>query len=160
MAEITIRQYETDKRQPKIETLHHIAAALRVNIDQLVDNFYELPEIKRAVISSDLDVLIEFLNDEFIDIPTEKKKEITEHAQNDSINCENKEQFFELAVKYSHLILNCMIEEYAEWDVTDIVMLLSHYLAVNNKGKDRISDYAIDIYGNPEYRKEDTPDES
>lgn len=160
VSQAAIGQFEKENSNPKLETLHRIAAALRVNIEQLVDNFSELPEIKRAIDSSDLDILIDFLNDKIIDIPTEQKKEITEHAKNDSISCENKEQFFELTVKYSHHILNCIMERYAEWDISDIVLLLSYYLAANGKGQEKISDYAIDIYGNPEYRKDVTPEDA
>lgn len=37
VAAITIRQYETDKRQPRIEQLRKIATALDVGLDKLVD---------------------------------------------------------------------------------------------------------------------------
>ena len=37
-AEITIRQYETNKREPKFETLHAIATALSIPVGYLIDS--------------------------------------------------------------------------------------------------------------------------
>lgn len=52
MAEITIRQYESGKRQPRIEQLRRIAAALGVYISDLVDDW---SKYSQKEISDDLE---------------------------------------------------------------------------------------------------------
>lgn len=156
ISQAAVGQFEKENSNPKLETLRRIAIALNVDLDELVDDFFKLPEIKRAVTFSDINRIAEYLNEDIVNISSEKKKKITNCIQKEIDKYENasnsKEHAFELAVKYSHYILNCLLDEYSNEDVSDIILLLSHYLALNEDGKDKISDYAIDIYGNPYYQ--------
>lgn len=163
ISQAAVGQFEKENSSPKLVTLQRIAVALNVNIDELVDDFSELPEVKRANAFSEINWLVKYLNEDIVDIPIEKKKIITDCMKKEIAKYENdsdpKKHSLELAVKYSHYILDCLLENYSGDDVADIILLLSYYLDLNNDGKDKVSNYAIDIHGNRFYRSTFPPDQ-
>lgn len=112
MAEITIRQYESNKRRPKIENFVKIITNLNLNTDDLTDDFqgvsYALEIIKKR--------------NDFINIKKQSYESMNENSRN----------FVDMAIEsYNEEIENLpsMINEENEWfmEIKKIYSHLDHF---------------------------------
>lgn len=120
LAEITIRQYELNKREPKLEQLKKIASVLNVSVSELIDEFIPIIE------TFGKDVKIETGNRENIPQPLPKTTlskvlknvslPITEQAFVEhylSLNPHGKQEALKRIIELTRL------EEYTKPDTTD-----------------------------------------
>lgn len=120
LAEITIRQYESNKREPKLEQLKKIASVLNVSVSELIDEFAPIIETYGN------DVKIEIENRENIPSPLPKmtlskvlrnaslpisERAFVEHYLN--LNHHGKQEALKRIIELTHL------EEYTKSDTTD-----------------------------------------
>lgn len=161
VAEITIRQYESGKRQPRIEQLQKVAAALDVQVNDLLP-WEDIPEIKNAVYASELEMLEIFYEDKHFNYSKDDQQKIKQEIS-DCISIGNKieniqertEYYDKLIAKYSHKFLNHLIEPYTEDNVIDIAALIADYLALNDTARDKIAEYAEELTEIPRYTKKE-----
>lgn len=149
LAEITIRQYELNKRQPKIETLQTIAAALNTSYLNL------LPQINYRA-----DVILEAIE------KTGLKDNISEQlAKALSASIDTQNQYSQSTINVLREILQGVhadLENTAkEIRRTEKMMeadLIEKFDALNLDGKEKVVDYANVLAENPRYSKEKATD--
>lgn len=153
-----IAQYESGKRQPKIQQLQRIADALGVHVYELQDAM-DIPEVRTSVFRSGIDYIILMIKEGIFLYDTQEKeeliKEIEDKVAEAAIKESNQNAFFDIEVKYSHKILNDMIYKYKNESIMDIATLTGYFLSLSERGQIKLSEYADDLYGNPIYRKVD-----
>lgn len=162
-SETTIKQYELEKRQPRMEQLQKVATALDVQVNDLLP-WESIPEIRNTVYASDLEMLdIFYENKHFNYSKSEQEKikqEINNHITigNTIANLEERQKYYDdLVIKYSHKFLEHILEPYTEQDVIRVALLLAYYFTLNNDGKDKTEGYIEDLTEIPRYTKPDDP---
>ncbi|MDE5907777.1 MAG: helix-turn-helix domain-containing protein [Lachnospiraceae bacterium] len=161
VAEITIRQYELGKRQPRMEQLQKVASALNVQTNDLLP-WEDVPEIRDAVYASELEMLDIFYTDKHFNYSKAEQQKIKQEISN-CISIGNKiediqertEYYDKLIAKYSHEFLNHLIEPYAEDNVIAIAALIADYLALNNTARNKVAEYAEELTEIPRYTKKE-----
>ncbi len=160
-SETTIKQYELGKRQPRMEQLQKVATALNIQVNDLLPWEY-IPEIRDSVYAStlkDLEMLFELKVFNYSKAEQERlKKDIYRYISigNKIENIEERQEYYDkLVVKYTHEFLNHLIEPYEEYNVSDIAILIAHYLALNETAQNKVSEYAEELTEIPRYTKKE-----
>lgn len=156
----TIQQYELDKRQPRIEQLQKIASALNIDARELLE-WKDIPEVRDEVYSLSLSMMKEDLSNKRYNFESEDRQKLIDEIDNciaigNQINDLNarEEYFFNKRVKLSHKILDGIMAQYLEADITDINNLVSLYLSFTDAKQGAILELLIDLYENKYLRKD------
>lgn len=152
----TIQGYEQNKYNPKLVTLMKIADALEVDFTQLEDNFRIFVDVKEEIDRSDLRFLKDYCDSKLCTIPSNERNELKESIQfsiHEQYNF-SEDQLSNLVAEYARKIIGGILEEQESGVLTDIVELLSYFFYLNQKGKDKIINYAMDLYNTEKYNKD------
>lgn len=167
MYESQIRKYETGKANPKIETIQKIAAALGVHYYDFYDSPSQTPEIAVTYHQDDLGLYRNLLDNNFIS----KNKETFEllNSMQEEIDKGLSEQYQDindidfhyekLAIKHSHMMLEYLLKDYVDYDVSDLVELLSYYLKLTDNSQHYILELFRNISEDMFFKGENSPDQ-
>ena len=154
ISESTIRKYELSILNPKIETIDKIATALKVSRNDLLD-WKDIPEIADQVYSSDLVELKEIISEKRFgfskDVLTHFTTKIDNYiAEGNKINnLDERGDYFSNAINIiSHELLNQLLEPYLEYNVMDLVDLVSYYLSFSSNIRSLIDELLINLDDN------------
>ena len=157
----TIQQYELEKRKPKIETLHKIAAALDVPISKLYDSILEFPESRSEIYGAHITYLVYLIESgpcvlsKTAAIKLLKEMKQCLHEGGKIEDADEAHDFFDsYDIKFSHEFLREMLKGYKNQSVNNIVGLLSYYLSLTSNAQGKIREHVLDLYEVPIYRNE------
>lgn len=149
-----IAQYENGKRIPKIETIDKIAVALNVSRNDLLD-WKDIPEIADQIISSELVELKEIISEKRFGFSEDALAHFTFKINNyiadgNKIkNLDEREDYFSDAIAIiSHELLNHILEPYLEYDIMNLVNLVSYYLSFSSNIRYLIDELLINLDDN------------
>lgn len=156
-----ISQYENGKRIPKIETIDKIAKALNVPRNDLLD-WKDIPEVVDYVYSSVLTDLIDMLPDKRYNLSDNEQKQFISKINayveegNKIENLEECEAYFSNAiVKISHELLDHLLAPYMEYDIMDLVDLISYYLSFSDNMQSMILELLTNLDDNSHVHRKD-----
>ncbi len=154
-----IAQYESGKRNPKIENLYRIAVALEVPILELSDNFSEFPEVQAKIYGSTIHSLITLIEDGPCCISDKNASDLLKKLKKCILESQkikgedNLHAFFEESeIRFSQEFLCDILEDYKNRSVYEIVCLLSYYLSLSDNARNKVTEYLFDLYEIPIYR--------
>ena len=157
IADSNIRKYENGKQNPKIETLQKIAAALDVPLAEITETIIN-DEIDNISYTSGLELFRTFIEFDIFPYEQDRKNEILNMIDLEikkGIDVEDRDAYyFDLEAKFSHMILNDLLDPYKDADITDITELVAYFLKLNAKGQNKVLQYENDML-NIKYYKAD-----
>lgn len=161
ISESTIRKYELGILNPKIETIDKIAKALNVPRNDLLD-WKDIPEVVDYVYSSVLTDLIDMLPDKRYNLSDNEQKQFISKINayveegNKIENLEEREAYFSNAiVKISHELLDHLLAPYMEYDIMDLVDLISYYLSFSDNMQSMILELLTNLDDNSHVHRKD-----
>ena len=156
-SETTIKQYESGKRQPKIEQLQRIARVLGIDVNELIpDDEKEVSEYDNYSWASCLNEYKTFIECDIFQYTDEEKKlllSVIEEAINKGTEIEDKQEYyFNLEVKLSHRIMDDLLKPYNDAIIMDLAELIGYFLSLNENGQNKIIEYEDDLFYNKYYK--------
>ncbi|MCR2049999.1 helix-turn-helix domain-containing protein [Acetatifactor muris] len=142
ISQSAIGQFESNKANPKMETIQKIADALNVSLNDLVpDSFEQTIQIGREVSASDYSTIEAMANHNiFTDKEREKLFEKIEHYRNILATMDDRDKLIEYSSKTHTELENTLLKmlmKKSEYDTANAIIVLSCFLSL--KGNDQQS---------------------
>ena len=145
VAEITIRQYESGKRQPRYEQLQIIAKALNMHLFEFLDDEY-------FDAATDEEPGSEENEARFFD---EKSELIKNILSNKEMSKKEKNTLVHDIILQSEIVANMHLENAR---LGDMHLFEMYYDMLNEKGREKARELFLMLTKVPEYLKENNPD--
>ncbi len=152
VAEITIRQYESEKRQPKIEIIQKIAVALDISEGRLLE--WDDPDLSTAMLEIiERDLLGKpYLSENELNYYTEKIRNKLTEASNIEDILERDNFSYDEAIKICSELVNHLCEatfakrSFSSTDILDLADLVGYFISFNFEAKRTVLDLERNLF--------------
>lgn len=155
-------QYESGKRKPKYETLVKIAQALNADSSMFIpiETVMELPEFRTDIYGTDLRNILHSLEQDNCCISKQRSAPIVKSIKKcmkDALKLKSSEEiktyYSDANIKYSQWVLHEFLDQYKEYDISDIWNLVNNYNSLTDSAQSKIDEYILDLLEIPVYRR-------
>lgn len=180
VSQASINYWEKGERTPSVDAVQKIAEYFNIQITDLLRDantdpltigvinelreivesdggVADIPDLIYENSKTNLQYLIEYCESETCIISPNVRNKLKEAIQTSILEAKKSgtyaENSYSLAVEFSHKVLDALLMEYCDCDMTEVIELLDFYLSINQKGKDKLLSYASDLYSTGKYNK-------
>lgn len=165
ISQAAIGQFESNKANPKMETIQKIADALNASLNDLIPDSYERDVQEGYELSTTDYGLIEAMSNH--KIFSDKEREIIfqkiEHHRAVLVKINDRDKLLEYSKKTHDELENTLLKmllDKPNCAISDAIIVLSCFLSLKDKGRDSLTEMLLEhCYPNMELKYDEWPDD-